>query len=91
MDTNIKLFICETCCKTFVRSVDLHRHKKMTTTHDFVKHNEYNEIVYECEVCRHEFKNPQVLLAHRRRHDFEHEKTVHDSSQSLIMTTTLAF
>ena len=91
METSTKLFICETCGKTFLRSVDLHRHKKMTTTHDFIKRNECNEIVYECEVCRHEFKNPQVLLAHRRRHDFEPEKTVQGASQSLMMTTTLAF
>ena len=91
METSTALFICETCGKTFLRSVDLHRHKKMTTTHDYVKRNECNEIVYECEVCRQEFKNPQVLFVHRRRHDVEPEKTAQGASRSVLLTTTLAF
>ena len=91
MKTANKLFTCETCDKTFTTAVGLSRHKQMTKTHDYVKRNECNEIVYECKVCRQEFKNPQVLFVHRRRHDVEPEKTAQGASRSVLLTTTLAF
>ena len=71
MNSTSKLFVCERCDKTFRSLRDLDVHKARTKTHDYVKRNEHNEVVYECDVCNHEFKYAGNLVAHRK--NFKHE------------------
>ena len=91
MSSTGKLFVCERCDKTFRSLRDLDVHKARTKTHDYVKRNQHNEVVYKCDVCNHEFKYAANLVAHRK--NFKHEsKNLEDRNHpTVVVSTTLAF
>ena len=91
MNSNSKLFTCDRCEKTFDNVRDLHRHNKMTKTHDSIKRNEHNEVVFECDGCQQVFRSSTMLLRHQKYAKHETEKEARDVSGTVISSTTLAF
>jgi hypothetical protein len=63
----------------------------MTTTHDSIKRNEHNEVVFECDGCQQVFRSSTMLLRHQKYAKHETEKEARDVSGTVISSTTLAF
>ena len=91
MNSNRNLFTCDICEKTFDKVRDLHRHNKMTKTHDSIKRNEHNEVVFECDGCQQVFVSSTKLFRHQKYAKHETVNGARDVNGTVISSTTLAF